>query len=264
MNGGVRIRTELGDDGGTRLVELSATAPYAVKNTPQGVHIVGAAASPLDGDQLFIDLDIGAGTSLVLRTVAATMAWPSRIDRGPSVMTVTAKVGEGARLHWLPEPIVPVQGCRHELHTRIELARTACLLWREEIILGRANEGPGSLLAMSRIEREGEALLHQRLVIDGTAARIHAAPGIIGEARATGSVLAVGPGTPEHTATIATSELHGAVLELEGGGRLASATAASVVQLRHWLDAREAALAADSGHDGPSASAVPVREVAAR
>ncbi len=33
MNGGVRIRTEAGDDGRTRIVELAATAPLGAKVT---------------------------------------------------------------------------------------------------------------------------------------------------------------------------------------------------------------------------------------
>ncbi len=244
MNGGVRIRTVRGDDGRTRVVELNATVPFAAKLVGDTVHLIGAAAAPLDGDQITFDLDIGAGTTLTVRTVAATMAWPSRGALGPSTMSIRATVGEGALLRWLPEPIVPVRKCRHQLRTHVEVARTARLVWREEIVLGRANEGPGSLDAHTRIERAGEALLHQHLVIDGTRSASHQAGSLLGAARATGSVLVVGPGVPDHCATISEPELRGAVLELEGGGRMAQATATSVAKLRSWLSAREAGLTA--------------------
>lgn len=245
MIGGVRIRTELGPGGRTRVVELTPTAPFAAKVVGDTVHIIGAAAAPLDGDRITIDLDIGAGTSLTVRTVAATMAWPARGALDPSTMEIRARVGDDATLQWLPEPIVPVRRCRHELTTHVEIARTSRLVWREEIVLGRSDEGPGSLDARTRIVRAGEALLDQHLVIDGTRSATHRAASILGAARATGSVLVVGPDAPDHCATVSEPELRGAVLELEGGGRLASATAVSVARMRSWLDARERGLTAD-------------------
>ncbi|MBJ7470684.1 MAG: urease accessory protein UreD, partial [Solirubrobacteraceae bacterium] len=263
MKGGVCIRTELGDDGRTRITELTATAPFAAKITPEGVHLVGAAAAPLDGDHITIDLHIGAGTSLTVRTVAATMAWPSRDGRLPSLMELTANVEEGATLAWLPEPLVPVRRCRHELRTSVQLARTARLVWREEVILGRAHEGPGTLRAHTRVERAGDALLHQELEIDGSRGRIHGAPSVLGNSRATGSVLVVGPGAPDHHATVCTPELRGAVLELEGGGRLASASGASVAKLRSWLDEREAGLTAGAEWQQPHPHSTHTKEVIA-
>lgn len=251
MKGGVRIRTELGPGGRTRITELTATAPFAVKITGDDVHIIGAAAAPLDGDHITIDLDVAAGTSLTVRTVAATMAWPSRGGALPSLMELTANVGEGAMLRWLPEPLVPVRRCRHELRTHVQLARTARLVWREEIILGRAHEGPGTLRARTRIERDGQPLLHQELDVDGKRERLHGAPSILGNSRATGSVLVAGPGTADHHAVVAEDDLRGAVLELEGGGRLASASGASVAKLRTWLDAREAGLTAGADWNEP-------------
>jgi urease accessory protein len=248
--GGVRIRTELGDDGRTRVVELAASAPFAAKLVGDTVHLIGAAAAPLDGDEITFDLDIGEGTNLTVRTVAATMAWPGRGKSRPSTFDIRARVGDGALLRWLPEPIVPVRRCRAEMSTHVELARTARLVWREEIILGRANEGPGTLDVRTRIERAGEPLLHQHLAIDGTRAALHGAASLLGRARATGSILVVGPGTPDHCATVAEPGLRGAVLELEGGGRLASVTGESVVELRRWLDERELGLTAGADWSG--------------
>lgn len=258
MNGGVRIRTEVGEGGRTRVVELTATAPFAAKLVGDTVHLVGAAAAPLDGDRIVFDLDIGAGTSLTIRTVAATMAWPGRAAAGPSTMDIRARVGDGALLKWLPEPIVPVRRCRHELRTSVELARTARLVWREEFVLGRAGEGPGSLDAFTRVERAGRAVLHQHLVIDGTRAASHRAASLLGDARASGSVLVVGPGVPDHCATVSDPALRGAVLELEAGGRLASATATSIAALRTWLDDRELGLTTGldwDGNDDPGSGA---------
>ena len=67
MKGGVRIRTERGDDGRTRVALLDATIPFAAKLAGDTVYIVGAAATPLDGDRIHFDLDIGAGTNEIRR-----------------------------------------------------------------------------------------------------------------------------------------------------------------------------------------------------
>ena len=242
MNGGVRIRTEAGADGRTRIVELAASAPLGAKITGDTVHLIGTAAAPLDGDVVTIDLEVGDHTKLTVGTVAATMAWPARGDVSPSVMIIRAKVGEGAVLQWLPEQLVPVRGCRHIQRCEVQLAPTASVLWREEVVLGRFGEAPGMLDAELRVVRAGTPLLHQQLQLDGTEARAHRAPSLLAGARAVGSLLVAGPGVPEHLAQASTADLRGAVLELEAGGRLATATATSTVTLRRWLDERQQGL----------------------
>lgn len=257
MNGGVRIRTEAGEGGRTRVVELSASAPLAAKVTgDHEVHLVGTAAAPLDGDVVTIDLEVGDHTQLTVGTVAATMAWPARGDVSPSVMIIRAKVGEGAVLRWLPEQLVPVRGCRHVLRSDVQLAATASVLWREEVILGRTGEPPGTLDAELRVVRAGVPLLHQQLQLDGHDPSVHGAPSLLGGARAVGSLLVAGPDVPEHLVREADGALRGAVLELEAGGRLASATSTSAARLRAWLDERLAGLAPPQARAG-STSAPP-------
>lgn len=255
MNGGVQIRTQAGDGGRTRIVELAASAPLGAKVTgPSEVHLIGTAAAPLDGDVVTIDVEVGDGSELTIGTVAATMAWPARGDVSPSVMIVRAKVGAGAALHWLPEQLVPVRGCRHVLRCDVQLAADARLVWREEVVLGRAGEGPGQLDAELRVTRAGAPVLHQQLQLDGSPRAVHGAPSLLAGARAVGSLLVAGPGVPEHCANVSSAELRGAVLELEAGGRLASATAGSAAVLRRWLDARLDGLTPPPFGDGPGAT----------
>lgn len=243
MIGGARIRTQAGADGRTRIVELAASAPLGIKMTgDHEVHLIGTAAAPMDGDVITIEVEVGAGTQLRIGTVAATMAWPARGEARPSVMEVRAVVEEGGTLCWLPEQLVPVMGCRHVLRCEVELAPTASVLWREEVVLGRAGEPPGELDAELRVVRAGTPLLHQHLRLDGGPEPLHGAPSLLAGAQATGSVLAAGPGVPEYLVHTATPELRGAVLELEAGGRLASATATSTIALRRWLAACELGL----------------------
>ncbi|MFT4034010.1 MAG: urease accessory protein UreD [Patulibacter sp.] len=243
MNGGVQIRTEADAAGRTRIVELATTAPLGAKVTGDCVHLIGTAAAPLDGDVVTIELVVGDGTQLTIGTVAATMAWPARGHASPSLMIVRARIGDGATLRWLPEQLVPVRGCRHQLRCDVQLAPSATVVWREEVILGRAGEPPGLLDAELRVTRGATPLLHQQLQIDGTPAQAHRAGSLLGGARAVGSVLVAGPQLPEHCAQVASPQLRGAVLDLEAGGRLASATSSSAVALRRWLLERTAGMA---------------------
>lgn len=258
MNGGVRIRTERGDGGRTRVVELAASAPLGAKVTGEHeVHLIGTAAAPLDGDVVTIEIELGDHTQLTIGTVAATMAWPARGEASPSVMIIRATVGEGAVLRWLPEQLVPVRGCRHLLRCDVQLAATASVLWREEVVLGRTGEPPGMLDAELRVVRAGAPLLHQQLHLTGDDPAAHGAPSLLGNARAVGSLLVAGPDIPEHLVRDAGPTLRGAVLELEAGGRLASATATSAATLRRWLDARLEGLAPPQARATGTASAPP-------
>lgn len=258
MIGGARIQTALdAASGRTRLVDLRASAPLAIKHAAGTVHLIGAAAAPLDGDLVTIELDVAAGTQLTVRTVAATMAWPGRSRGHASRMLLRARVGEGATLRWLPEPLVPVTGSTHEVDTEIQLAASSRLVWREELILGRAGEPPGTLTTRTRVERAGLALLHQELHIYGSDGAAHRAGSLLGDAGATGALLVAGPGTREHCVRTHEPQLRGAVLELEHGGRLATATAAGAAQLRRWLDERQAGLECRHPPRQPGGAAAP-------
>lgn len=263
MIGGARVETALDPaTGRTRLIDLQASAPLAIKHAAGTVYLIGAAAAPLDGDLVTIELVVAAGTQLTVRTVAATMAWPSRERRDASRLELRASVGEGASLRWLPEPLVPVRGSHHVMLTSISLAPTARLVWREEIILGRAGEPPGTLTTRTRVERAGSPLLHQELAVDGSPAATHRSPALLGDAGATGSVLVAGPGTADHAATIHDAALRGAVLELEHGGRLATATATGAARLQRWLDERQAGLEpASMLRRPPTRASTPTTEV---
>lgn len=255
MIGGARVETALDPaTGRTRLVDLRASAPLAIKHAAGAVHLIGAAAAPLDGDHVTIELVVAPHTQLTVRTVAATMAWPGRGRPRASRLELRATVGAGATLRWLPEPLVPVHGSRHVMTTAIELDPTAHLRWREEVVLGRAGERPGALTLQTRVTRGGAPLLHQELAVDGSAAAAHTSPALLGDARATGSLLAAGPGTPEHAATVQQAGLRGAVLDLELGGHLATATASSAATLKRWLDARQQAF------EQPHAAPAPPRD----
>jgi urease accessory protein len=72
----------------------------------------------------------------------------------------------------------------------VELAEDARLLWREELICGRHDEQPGDVTVSTSVTYAGKPLLRQSLQV-GPAAVHWTGPGVLGGAKAAGSLLGV-------------------------------------------------------------------------
>ena len=183
-----RIVAEADGRGGTRLSTLYGEAPLLPRQTGPGeVHLVGGAAGPLGGDELFLEVRVGHGARLTLRTVAASLALPGS---GRSVTRVTAAVD--GHLDWWPEPTIAVRGCDHVIDSHVELGPEATLSWREELVWGRHREEGGDLLIRTTVRRAGQTLFRHDLAL-GPSAPGWNGPAVLGGARTTGTLLAVGP-----------------------------------------------------------------------
>ena len=84
-------------DGRDVLVDARSEPPLAVRATADRVLLVGSAAAPVGGDELALDVVVGAGATLSLGTAAATLAWPGATGR-PSTQTVDVSVAAGGAL----------------------------------------------------------------------------------------------------------------------------------------------------------------------
>ncbi|MCD0451105.1 urease accessory protein UreD [Actinocorallia sp. API 0066] len=213
------VTAEAGPDGRTRLTRLRSDGPIALRETPDGLYLVGAAAGPLGGDRLRLDIEVGAGASLTIRSVAVALALPGD---GESRYTVNADV-EG-HLDFAPEPTVAARGCHHHAHARVALGPHGTLRWQEELILGRHNEPPGLHTSRIDVTRAGHPVLRHELRADPTS-RSRA---VLGPAKAVGSLFRTTPSTP-HT------EPGLAILPLPSGTTLANAHAPTAPTLRHLL-----------------------------
>lgn len=221
--------------GRTRLESLRSSAPLTLRPTPDAVYMVGGAAGPLGGDDLRLDIEVGPGASLTLRTAAAAVALPGTRGEASSLV-VRAQVGEGATLHWLPEQSVAARGCRHEVETHVSLGAGSTLVWREELLLGRHGEEPGCWRARSVVDLEGGPLWRHELCL-GPDVPGWDGPAVLGRSRAVGSLLVVDPARagdgPERVALSAMA----AVLPLGGPAVVVTALADDAIGLRHDLDA---------------------------
>lgn len=148
--------------GATRLTTLRSSPPLSLRSTPEGLYLVGSGAGPIGGDELSIDAVVDAGASVVLRSAAASMVLPGPTG-APSAMTVRATVA--GSLSWRPEPTVLVAGCDHHASAYISVAEGGQLWWREEVVLGRHGEEPGSLLQRLHVDVDGRPLLRSELPV---------------------------------------------------------------------------------------------------
>lgn len=86
------------------------------------------------GDRLDISLDVQPGAHLLVTTPAATRFY--RSVAGEAVQSVSARVGEGARLEWLPQETLAYRGCDGRNEVRLTLASGASLFASEVLGLG--------------------------------------------------------------------------------------------------------------------------------
>jgi urease accessory protein len=249
------------DAGGvTRLPVLASEVPLVLRRTPEAVYLIGGAAGPIGGDSLALDITVGAGAFLRLRTAAASIALPG-LDGLESQLRVTVSVAAGGCLEYLPEPVVVSAGARHASVFAVTLEAGASLVLRDEILLGRHGEAGGRMRSVLRVDYAGRPLLRQALEVSGTDAASRG-PAVLSGHRAVGNLLRVNAGEAsraskagEPIAAGGTDGVRGpaevnrgraavprravpevAVMPLAGPGVLVTALAGDAVTLRRRLD----------------------------
>jgi len=184
MRGGIEVRVV-----GRSVVHLSTTPPVAAKILPGPVLVlVGSAAGLLEGDEVSVDIDLAPGAQLTVVTTAATLAHPCP-GGGQTALRVDCRLGSGAVLAWLPEPLIGCAGCRHTSRSHLALAPGATAVWLETCTLGRSGEEPGWLVQRIDVEIDGVALLREGLWVGGPG---WASPAVLDLARHVASLHLLG------------------------------------------------------------------------
>lgn len=222
--------------GRTRLDCIRSCAPIHLRETRDGVYLIGGAAGPLGGDDLRLEIEVGSGATLVVRSAAASLALPG--PGGFSRMTVDVRVAAGGTLRWLPEQVIAGGGCDHRIVNRLTLAWGATVVWRDELVLGRRREPPGRVSNRIDVTVAARPLLRNELGV-GPGASGWDGPAVAGEAGAVGSLLLVAPGLTADAALLGPTA---AILPLAGSAALASVLAADSVELRSVLERAERTL----------------------
>ncbi|MDN5872439.1 MAG: urease accessory protein UreD [Nitrococcus sp.] len=218
-----------------RLTIAGKAEPWAA-NVPDAARVclAAGAAGPIGGDQLALEVDVGADSVLILRDISATLLLPGP-DGEPSRTRTDIHVAAGATFIWLPEPMIAARDCHHINDVRVELDSGARLLLREELLLGRHGESPGTVRQRLRVRLGGCPLYQQHLDI-GPGAAGWDSPAVVGDHRALGSILAVDPAWSDGTPPARPLAGDAALLPLSGPAVLVSALGADSLALRRSLD----------------------------
>lgn len=189
----------------------------------------------MGGDELALDVNLGADARLEMRSVAATVV---QAGGHPAVArwTVAATLGAGAALDWQPQPTVVCDGA--ELHSQVTVAlqRGAHAVLREEVVLGRAGQRGGRFVGELAVEMEGVPLLAHTMLLGG-ADPVLAGPAGTGGACVVGMLAMVGEGIdrpPEGAGE--EPDLRWAWSALDGPGYLLLALGDRVMDVSRLLD----------------------------
>jgi urease accessory protein len=169
MRSRARVVVERSPDGRSIVRELRSQPPLALlpqrgaaaaRSNVATVHMVGSATSPLGGDDVALDVEVGPGADLVLTGVAATLALPGQAGRS-SRLVVRLEVGDGAGLQFLPEPTVVTRRADHHGELHAELGAGSRLRCREVLAAGRSGAPSGRFRGLVRVRHAERPLLVQ-------------------------------------------------------------------------------------------------------
>ncbi|MFP5361906.1 MAG: urease accessory protein UreD [Thermoleophilia bacterium] len=183
--------------------------------------VLPTQAGPLAGDHDRLRIVVGAGATLVVRPVAATVALP-----GPrrTRLELDVCVGRDGRLVLEEAPLIVAAGADVERSVRVELAPGAVAALRDVVILGRCNEARGRLAGILRVDDEAGVVLHDALLLDPATARQDARVALAPGHRAAATLCLLGAETADDLP-----------FRMARGGALRRATAPDLAQLESEL-----------------------------
>ncbi len=149
---------------------LQALEPVDLDGTGAATLLVlNPTGGVLGGDHLETRVELGPGSHVCLSTPSATRVY--RSTGAASVQRVVFRVGEGARLEYMPDHVIPSPGARLVQSVEVDLAPGASAVLCDAWAVGRAARGEAwlfDLLDSSIIVRDSEGLLFKdRLILRG-------------------------------------------------------------------------------------------------
>lgn len=202
-----RGRAEVAFDlcsGAVRLVDLhqsgsaKAMLPRVAGAVPEVVFL-NTSGGLTGGDRLSYALSLGCGARVLATTQTAERAYASR--GAAAAVQVSATVGAGGRLDWLPQETLIYENAHLQRDTVIDLAAGAECLMAEMVILGRQAMGEvpvaPRLTDRRMICRAGRPVWAETLHIDAGVLRDADHAAMLGEARCMAVVALVADGAAD-------------------------------------------------------------------
>jgi urease accessory protein len=214
-----RVRLGPGPRGGTVVEDMGSSGALAFRATDWGVWMVGAAAHPIGGDILGVRVAVGAECEAAVRSTSATLARRGpRAGLGPSITLTAVRIGRDASLEWTPEPGIGACGSDHLNESRVRMDGGARLVWRDEFVIGRHGEDPGTWRSRLRITVGNSVVLSSETAA-GPGAPGWANRSVLDGARVVSTLVVIDPGLDLDRASRTSGEAASAVaLPLAGPG----------------------------------------------
>jgi urease accessory protein len=152
------------------------------------IGLLATTALLLGGDEVEIEVSVGAGARLDLFDIAGTVAYHGRGH--PAFWHVRIDVADRAELRYRGEPFVVSDGAEVRRTLRVDLAETACLQLRETLILGRSGESGGRLRSETGLRIGDVDVWLEDQLLDPDGGRRD--PGMLGDRRVLDSMIMVG------------------------------------------------------------------------
>lgn len=203
-------------------------APRIMRRSADGVvhaAFVPTQAGPLAGDEDRARIVVGAGATLIVEPVAATLALPGAAR---TLLALDITVRAGGRLVLDEAPLIVTAGAYVERRFTLTLAENAIAALRETVVLGRDGEPPGTLDSSTRATLGGRPLLHDGLRLGPGRADEHVALPPSHRVVSTACLLGVAPAPAQRPLGICA---------LARPGALHRATASSLAAAEAIIDA---------------------------
>lgn len=149
---------------------LQALEPMDLDGTGAAtVFLLNPTGGVLGGDRLETRVELGAGSRVCLSTPSATRVY--RSAGPPAIQRVTARLGEGARLEYVPDHLIPSPGARVIQSIEVSLGPGAAAVVCDAWSVGRMARGESWLFHLvdgGIVATDAEGLLFkERVVLTG-------------------------------------------------------------------------------------------------
>jgi urease accessory protein len=182
-------------DAGRPRIRWTQAWPIVLRPTGRArVHLVHGAGGPLGGDVLALDVRVGTGAELAVRSAGATIVQPGR-GSAPARWDFDVAVGAAGTLDWAPEPTVVTDGSDYRTSLRVDLGAGARAILREVVVLGRHGGVGGRYGGRLDVSVDGDPLLAHTTSLDGADPAL-CGPGGTAGARAVGTLVVVDAAGP--------------------------------------------------------------------
>ncbi len=196
-----RVRFEAGETS-THIADLYQLGSLRVRFPRVGrceAVLLNTGGGITGGDQISIELELGAGAAATVTSQAAEKIY--RSDGEVARIRVAAHLASGAKLDWLPQETIVFDRARVQRTIDVEMAGDAVLTMLEMLVVGRVAHGEevrdASWLDRWRIRRDGKLVFADAVRIGGDVATLLQRPALGAGARAVATLVHIAPGAEQ-------------------------------------------------------------------